>query len=183
MLVAVAPVCGVALATRRFRGAVPAAAAFALALLVSAGWTMASWDWSTAAAAGVLASHATLAVIGLALAALGAWFGSTLRDPLDAAAFSGGAALVAALGLFAAGPLAADLPTGIVNAALSVSPIVSVASAANVDLLRTDLLYRISPLAHLRFEYPAWNSPLLLYGVVLLVSVAGTARSLRKGWL
>jgi hypothetical protein len=66
---------------------------------------------------------------------------------------------------------------------LSLSPIVSVASAVNVDLLRTDLLYRISPLAHLRFEYPVWYSPLLLYGVVLLVSVAGTARSLRKGWL
>jgi hypothetical protein len=183
VLVAAAPLCGVALATRRFRGAVPAAAAFALALLISAGWTMAAWEWSTAAAGGVLASHATLAVTGLALAALGAWFGCTLRDPLDAAAFSSGAALAAALGLFAAGPLAAALPTGMVNAALSLSPIVSVASAVNVDLLRTDPLYQISPLAHLRFEYPVWYSPLLLYGVVLLVSVAGTARSLRKGWL
>ena len=181
MLVVAAPLCGVALATRRFRGAVLAAALFVLALLISAGWTMALWNWSTAAVSGVLVSHATLAVIGFALAALGGWLGSTLRDPLDAAAFSSGTALVAALGLFAAGPLAADLPTPIVNAALSASPIVSVASAADVDLLRTDLLYRLSPLAHRQFEYPAWYSPLLGYGTLLLVSVAGTARSLRKG--
>jgi len=183
VLVVTAPLCGVALATRRFRGAAPAATLFALALTVSAGWTMAFWDWSTAAVGGVLASHATLAVTGLALAALGGWFGSTLRDPLDAAAFSSGAALAAALGLFAAGPLAADLPTKIVNAALSASPIVSTASAANVDLLRTDLLYRISPLAHRRFDYPAWYSAFLWYGPLLLISIVGTARSLRKGWL
>jgi hypothetical protein len=149
---------------------------FGLALLISAGWTMALWNWSSAAARSVLVAHATLAVIGLALAALGGWFGSTWRDPLDAAAFSSSTALVAALGLFAAGPLAADLPTGIVNAALAANPIVASASAADIDLLRTDLLYRISPLAHRRFEYPTWYSPLALYGAVLLVSVVGTAR-------
>ena len=73
----------------------------------------------------VLVPTATLAVIGLALAALGGWFGAAWRDPLDAAAFSSSTALVAALGLFAAGPLAADLPTGIVNAALAANPIVA----------------------------------------------------------
>ena len=181
VLVVAAPLSGVALATRRFRGALLAVVLFGLALLISAGWTMALWNWSSAAARSILVSHATLAVIGLALAALGGWFGSTLRDPLDAAAFSSSMALVAAVGLFATGPLAADLPTWIVNAALSASPIVSVASAADVDLLRTDLLYRLSPLAHRQFEYPTWYSPMLCYGTLLLVSVVGTARSLRKG--
>jgi hypothetical protein len=181
ILVVAAPLCGVALATRRFRGALLAVVLFGFALLISAGWTMAWWNWSSGAARSVLVSHATLAVIGLALAALGGWFGSTLRDPLDAAGFSSSTALVATLGLFAAGPLAADLPTGIVNAALAANPIVASASAADVDLLRTDLLYRISPLAHRRFDYPTWYSPLALYGAVLLVSVAGTVRSLRKG--
>jgi len=66
---------------------------------------------------------------------------------------------------------------------LIASPIVSAASAADVDLLRTDLLYRISPLAHGRFDYPAWFAPFLLYGTLLLISLAGTARALRKGWL
>jgi len=91
------------------------------------------------------------------------------------------AAVVAALGVFAAGPLATDLPTGVVNAALLASPIVSAASAADIDLLRTDVLYRISPLAHGRFDYPSWYSPLVLYGTLLVISFAGTARALRKG--
>ena len=94
-----------------------------------------------------------------------------------------GSALLAAFGIFAAGPLAANLPTPVVNAALMASPIVSAASAADVDLLRTDLLYRISPLAHGRFDYPSWFAPLAVYGTLLLISLAGTARALRKGWL
>jgi hypothetical protein len=181
VLVVAAPLCGVALATRRFRGGMAAAALFALLLAASAAWTLTSWGRSPDALRAVLLSHATLAVTGLALAALGGWFGSTFRDPLDAAALSAGAALVAALGLFAAGPLVADLPTGIVNAALSASPIVATASAADVDLLRTDLLYRVSPLAHRRFEYPRWYSPLVWYGMLLLVSIAGIVGSLRRG--
>lgn len=181
ILVVAAPLCGVALALRRFRDGRRAASWFVALLVASAAGTLAVGGWSPDAVRGVLLSHATLGVTGLALAALGAWLGSTFHDPLDAAAFSTGAALVAALGLFALGPLGSDLSTGIVNAALSASPIVSVAWATNVDLLRIELLYRISPLAHRQFEYPVWYSPLLWYGTLLLVSVAGTARSLRKG--
>jgi hypothetical protein len=182
VLVVAAPLCGVALAVRRLRGVVPAAALFAAALTASALWTIAALGWS-AAGGRALVSHATVGTIGCALAALGAWFGSVWRDPLDAAAYSVGIALLATFGIFAAGPLAADLPTPVLNAALIASPIVSAASAADVDLLRTDLLYRISPLAHGRFDYPAWFAPLLMYGTLLLVSLAGTARALRKGQL
>jgi hypothetical protein len=181
ILVVAAPLCGVALASRRFRDGRRAAALFVTLLAASAAGTLAVGGSSPDAVRGVLLSHATLGVTGFALAALGAWLGSTFRDPLDAAALSTGVALVAALGLFALGPLGSNLSTGIVNAALSASPIVSVAWAADVDLLRIDLLYRISPLAHRQFAYPMWYSPLLLYGTLLLVSLAGTARSLRKG--
>jgi hypothetical protein len=182
VLVVAAPLCGVALAARRLRGAALAAAIFAAALTVSALWTILTLGWS-AAGGRVFVSYATVGTIGFALAALGAWFGSVWRDPLDAAAFSVGLAVLAAFGVFAAGPLAANLPTPIVNAALIASPIVSAASAADVDLLRTDLLYRISPLAHGRFDYPAWFTPLIVYGTLLLISLAGTARALRKGSL
>ena len=182
ILVVAAPLCGVALATRRFRGAVLAAALLAVALLVSAAATLTLAGWSPAEARLVLVSHATLAVVGLALAAFGGWVGVSFRDPLDAAAVSAGTALVAALGLFAAGPMAADLPTPIVNAALSANPIVAAASAADVDLLRTDLLYRLSPLAHRSFDYPSWYFPLAVYGAILLVSLVAASRSMRKGW-
>lgn len=182
ILVVAAPLCGVALAARRFRGAGPAAALFLAALSVSALWTIVAQGWSGAGGTALMA-HTTVGVIGLALVALGGWFGSVCRDALDAAALSVGVALLAGFGIFAAGPLAADLPTPIVNAALLASPIVSAASAADVDLLRMDLLYRISPLAHGRFDYPAWFAPLAAYGTLLLISVAGIARTLRKGWL
>lgn len=180
VLVVAAPLCGVALAMRRFRGAVPAAALFVAALSVSALWTIVVLGWSVTGGR-ALVSHTTVGAIGLAFAALGGWFGSVRRDPLDAAALSVGVALLAAFGIFAAGPLAADLPTPVVNAALAASPIVSAASAADVDLLRTDLLYRISPLAHGHFDYPTWFAPLAVYGTLLLISLAGTARALRKG--
>lgn len=183
VLVVAAPLCGVALAARRFRGAALAAALFAMALLVSAAGTIVLQGSPSAGARLVLVSHVTLAVIGLALAAFGGWVGVSFRDPLDAAAVSAGTALVAALGLFAAGPMAADLPTAVVNAALSANPLVAAASAADVDLLRTDLLYRVSPLAHRSFDYPSWYSPLAVYGTVLLVSLVAAARSMRKGWL
>ena len=183
VLVMAAPLCGVFLATRRFRGALPAAALFGVALMASAGWTVGTSGWSPAIVRTAFVSHATLAVVGLALAAFGGWLGAVFVDPLDAAAVGVGAALVAALGLVAAGPLGADLPTRVVNAALVASPIVSAASAADVDLLRTDLLYRVSPLAHGRFDYPPWYSAVAVYGTLLLISLAGTARALRKGWL
>ena len=182
VLVVVAPLCGVALAVRRLRGAAPAAALFTAALTVSALWTVVALGWS-AGSGRALVSYATVGTIGYALAALGAWSGSVLRDPLDAAACSMSIALLAAFSIFAAGPLAANLPTPVVNLALIASPIVSAASAADVDLFRTDLLYRISPLAHGRFDYPAWFTPLAAYGMLLMISLAGTARALRKGWL
>jgi hypothetical protein len=179
VVVAVAPLVGVALATRRLRGTARAAGFFVALLVASAAWGLRVRGWSAEAVPTVLLSHATLAVSGVALAAFGTWLGSTFRDPLDAAAVSTSAALLAAVGLVAAGPIAVDLPTGLVNLALSASPIVSTASAANVDLLRTDLLYRISPLAHQRFEYPSWYSGLAWYGALLAISVARTARSSR----
>ena len=182
VLVVVAPLCGVALAGRRLRCAAPAAALFAAVLTLSALWTIVALGWS-AAGGRTLVSYATIGTVGFALAAVGAWFGSVWRDPLDAAACSVGIAMLAGFGIFAVGPLAANLPTPVVNAALIASPIVSAASAAGVDIFRTDLLYRISPLAHGRFDYPAWFTPLAAYGTVLLISLAGTARALRKGWL
>lgn len=180
VLVVVAPIAGVVLVTRRLRGVIPTAALFAVALLVSAAAMIASSGSPAAAMWFVLTAHVTLGLIGLALAALGVWLGSVCRDPLDAAALGVGGALVAALGLFAAGPLASNLPTTILNAALSANPIVATASAADIDLLRFDLLYRISPLAHGSFEYPSWYAPLALYGGLLIASGVATARISRK---
>ena len=59
-----------------------------------------------------------------------------------------------------------------INAALAASPLVATASAASFDLLRTDVLYRLSPIAHVRFDYPDWPASVTLY---LLLAAAGFA--------
>jgi len=132
--------------------------------------------WDTA-----MASHLTLAAAALALAALGAWCGSTFLDPLDAGACSVAVALVATCGLFAAGSLVADLPTPVVNAALLTNPIIAVTSAANIDLLRSDFLYQISPIAHRHFEYPVWYLAVTCFSCISLCAAGGVVRARRLG--
>jgi hypothetical protein len=127
----------------------------------------------------VLPSRATLAAVALALAALGALLGALLHDVLDAA----GAALLVALAaaglVFAAGPAAGTLSKRAIDAALLANPVIAASSAARIDLLRGATLYRISPLAHRRFDYPG---PLRASTVYLLVAGAcmgGTVLALR----
>ena len=174
----IAPLAGVALAGRGFRGLRRATIALALLGGVSASYAVlvARVPWETA-----MAAHLTLGTAAVALAMLGAWCGSTFRDPLDAGACSVAAALIATCGLFSLGSLSADLPTPVVNAALLANPIVAVASAADIDLLRFEFLYQISPIAHRRFDYPAWYLAVACFSSVSLIAAAGVARARRFG--
>jgi hypothetical protein len=174
-VVVIAPLAGVALAARDFRGLRRAVIALALLGGVSlAAALIAGVPWQTA-----IATHLTLGTAGLALAVFGAWCGATFRDPLDAAACSVAVVLVATCGLFALGTLSADLPTSVVNAALLANPIVAVASAANIDLLRFEFLYQISPIAHGRFDYPAWYLAAACFSLVSLMAAGGVVRARR----
>jgi len=49
-----------------------------------------------------------------------------------------------------------------------------VATAAHVDLVRTDIWYQVSPLAHIGLEYPAWST---VCGWYLLAGCAGFVAS------
>jgi hypothetical protein len=175
-LVLIAPLAGVALAGRDFRGLRGLVIVLALLGGVSAAsaTVVAHVPWQT-----VMATHLTLGAAAIALAMLGAWCGSTLRDPLDAAACSMAVALIATCGLFSIGSLSADLPTPVVNVALLANPIVAVASAANIDLLRFEFLYQISPIAHRRFDYPTWYLAAFCFSLVALLAAAGVARTRR----
>jgi hypothetical protein len=179
-LVVVAPLWGVRLGSTHLRGLVSSLAVFGALLASSAIGALVMTGLSADAVARVAAAHATLAVAGLALGALGAWSGTALRDPLDAAAVSVAAASCASLGLLAAGPAGADLPTALINAGLAASPIVATAAAGGVDILRSDWFYRTSPLAHGRFDYLSWSVTLPAYGAVLLFSAAAAARAVRR---
>jgi hypothetical protein len=176
-VVVIAPLAGVALAGHGFRALRRAAILFAVmgGVSISSAILIARVPWQTA-----MAAHLTLGTAAIALAVLGGWCGSTFRDPLDAAACSVTVALIATCGLFFLGSTGADLPTPVVNAALLVNPIVAVASAANIDLLRFEFLYQISPIAHRRFDYPAWHLAAACFALVSLMAGAGAARARRR---
>jgi hypothetical protein len=131
-------------------------------------------------AGGLLSAAAMLWACGIALAFLGAWSSSVFADPLDAAAFGLAAAVGAAGGALIFGPVLAAAPTGVINAALMVSPVVAVASAASIDLLRTDALYQLSPLAHVRFDYPPWLTTFGCYVAVASVFLGGLLVNLNR---
>lgn len=181
VVVLTAPLAGVALGSRLADRGVwaalgPPTIALAALLSLSGLATIAARGVTNETLRTALVSHTTLGAAALALGAFGALCRSAFRDPLDAAACGAGLAIVAAAGLFAAGPAVADLPTPLVNAALAANPIVATASAANIDLLRTDLLYRLSPLAHRRFDYPVWYAASAGYLAVAIICVACVAR-------
>lgn len=141
--------------------------------------------WCAAVACGVALCGAlafgapALAALRVA-AVLGAWLvaclapGPDARSPARglltsvALAFAG----LAPLWLGPAAALAGDPRVG--DLALAVSPLVHLASAADLDLLRTTWFYAHSLLGSLRFTYPPW--PWVLAGTSLLAALAA-ARS------
>jgi hypothetical protein len=112
------------------------------------------------------ASHAALGAAVIGCAALGAAARACFPNELDAAACSLLTVMAAGFGVFVIGPAAIDLPAAALNLALVASPVVAVASAADIDLFRGDLLYHLSPIAHRQFDYPQWYSAAGLYFVV-----------------
>ncbi|HUK37131.1 MAG TPA: hypothetical protein VLV86_24615 [Vicinamibacterales bacterium] len=120
--------------------------------------------------AALVAPHVTLSIATLAATALGAAAAASMDHPLDAAGCALLLSLLAGVGVLVSGPLVADAPAGLVNAALAASPIVATASAANIDVLRGDLLYRFSPIAHRAFDYPSWTTACLIYAALAAIA-------------
>jgi hypothetical protein len=160
-----APVAGVAVASRRvvdswlggagqvFLRLLLAVIAFsAVSALLTLAWSASRPD----VFAYVATTHVTLAAVALALAGGGALCGTWFREPLDAAGFSVAIAVAAAAGLLVAGAPVAAIPDPVIAWAMTASPLIAITSAARIDIVRTDLLYQISPLAHQRIDYPAW---------------------------
>ena len=152
-VVVAAPLAGVALTSTRHL-----LTAVAVFCAMSAALTLARLGLDADTLRFVATSHAVLASATVALAALGAWLGSVMRDPLDAAAVALTIAFAAAYGVLVAGAPVGEMSPPMLTAALLASPVMSVATAAHVDLVRSDTWYQISPLAHMHLEYPAWTT-------------------------
>lgn len=120
-------------------------------------------------------AHAAMICAALALAGIGRLAAAWLSDPLDAVGASAAVAAVSAFGLFALGDLALRLPTSIVNAALAASPVVTITSAGSIDILRSELLYQLSPVAHREFAYPTWWTAAALHLGIAAAAVGASA--------
>ena len=170
------PGAGVALSTTR---------TLALAVLcftaASACLTALEWGGAEGALAFVVTSHATLAAVAFGLSAFGAYCAAVWRDTLDAAAFGLIVVLVAAGGVLVAGAGVADAPPRVLQAALTASPFVAVATAAQIDVIRLETFYQISPLAHMRVDYPSWQAVCGWYLAVGFLCVAGVTRRFMNG--
>jgi hypothetical protein len=193
-----APIYGVAVLTRRSRTTDLAPSGLLLERSSVSGASAAAWRLAAGAALFaitsailaltvfggrielVAASHATLWVATVTLTALGAFFASACTDPLDAAAAAVGASVVMAASVFVLGSVIAEAPTGAIDIALLASPIVSIASAANLDIFRSDVLYRLSPIAHISVNYPPWQAAFEWYALVALACFLATAVNLKK---
>ena len=173
MVCLVAPIAGAAAGYRPVTGraALRPAVAFTLLLLGSA-VLLRNVSGATLRWQDLLAAHVTLGAAALALAMVGVLASATFRDVLDGAGVSMSVGAIAGLGILLIGPPAADIPTPALNAVLLASPIVATAAAANIDLLRTPTLYRLSPIAHTRFDYPEWYVATAAY--LLTAAAAGT---------
>jgi len=128
----------------------------------------------------VAVPHATLFVVTLALGTAGALSAALLAHPLDAAAGAIGVSVLATFGVLTGGPGMASLSTGAINAALQASPLVAIASAADLDLLRSEWLYRLSPIAHLRFDYPTALATCGWYGGLTVAAFVAFTLTLKR---
>jgi hypothetical protein len=161
-------------------GAVRIAAAIGIFVLVSALLAVLAAGIDAALLPTIAVVHVTLAAATVACAAVGVLAAAWLRDPLDAAAVSVTLTLAAGVGILIAGPGVGQWPRAIVDLALAASPVVACASAANIDLLRTGVLYHVSPIAHIQFTYPEWYSAAALYTLMASSCLAAAAPVIRS---
>jgi hypothetical protein len=130
----------------------------------------------------ILRGHAMLFAVAVVGQALGLCGRVVFRRELDAAAAALVVAWVLTFDILLIGPTIGPLPTRAVDAMLAANPVIAIAAAADIDLLRSDLFYRLSPVAHRRFEYPTWTTTFFGYGVSagLALAIAATGGRRRE---
>lgn len=163
-----APIVGVSGGWR----ALPFSIRLLLAALILSSFALLAFSWRRIAG-GISAAafgHVALLISVAALAEIGRLARALFADRLAAAmsAFVIGAVIVA--GIFAMAPLTENISSAASHWLLFANPLVAVTSAAGIDLLHLDTIYRTSPLAHRGAELPAWTTACAVYAVVGLAA-------------
>ncbi len=135
-----------------------------------------------AASRAMLLALIELGLLAVALVALGA-LGSVACRELSAAVAT--VYLIVALMLaapFLVGPTIAKVPDAdaLIDASLLVSPLVAASAAVDLDLLRTDRVYRLNPIGQRRFAYPSARAVLLFLFSTTLACYGGAAALLAR---
>ena len=116
----------------------------------------------------VLASQGVLAGFVLVVASCAVLMSHWHANVVDAAGVVYALVLACVAGLILLGPVDSAIGSeGLVQSALVANPFVGVASALEFDLMRSEWLYRISPLARRGFRYP---SPYAAAGVYAIAT-------------
>jgi hypothetical protein len=174
------PLVGVAVGGSGSPRAVTRLVGLAVVFTASSALLAAIWSADRAKVASLLASsHLTLLATSVALGAWGSLCGVLFRDQLDAAGIALTVAVGAALGILVGGASVGELPRWLVTIGLAANPIVAVASAAQIDVVRMDLIYQISPLAHVQMDYPTWYLAAAGYVGFASVCFAGVTVKIR----
>ena len=109
----------------------------------------------------------------LLLFALGRLCRRHVRDPLIAGLIGVGLGVAVTIGPFALGNLSRGWPSSWIRLMLAAHPLTTAASAAGIDLLHLDYIYRLSPLAHRGVLQPDWSLSTLV--TVILFAAAWKA--------
>jgi len=138
-----------------------------------------SWREIAGGFAATAFGHLALVISVASLAELGRLVRIVTVDRLAGALAALGLGVLLVVGVFAVGPLADGLSTTASVWLLAANPLVSIASAAGIDLLHLDTIYRTSPLAHRGVVLPAWSTACAVYAVA---GIAAHGASRLRPW-
>jgi hypothetical protein len=143
-----------------------------LAGLFLASFALLAFSWRGIAGGVVAAAlgHLALVVSILALAEVGRLARTLFADRLAAAMAGLFTSAIVVIGIFAMAPLTENISAAQSQWLLFANPLVAVTSAAGIDLLHLDTIYRTSPLAHRGVVVPAWTTACAVYAVVGLAA-------------
>ena len=150
----------------------PRTVAFSAVLLFVFSFSLLAFSWRgiPGGIKAALFGHVALMIPVLALAQAGQLIRIFVKDRLAGALVALTASTLLVVGVFAVGPLAGRLSTSASAVALAANPLVAITSAAGIDLLHLDAIYRTSPLAHRGASLPAWTTASAVYAVVGLAA-------------
>lgn len=124
-----------------------------------------SWRRIPGGVAAAASAQTALLIAVVALAQWGRVFRMAVGDDMSAGLAGLLVSLIVTIGPFTIGPWMRDLPVGAVEWLLLANPLVTVSTAAGIDFLHLDLIYRLSPLAHRGVALPAWTTACIGYAV------------------